>query len=82
MPFFDKIKISKYVLTHKSLTGNAPSYINDLFVTNFMSHNRSTRHGSINLVCPISFSVIVMEAELLRYRELDYGIVFPLILEE
>ena len=31
---------------------NAPSYINDLFVTNYTLHNRPTRHGSINLVCP------------------------------
>ena len=52
MPLFDEIKISKCVLIHKSLNGNAPSYINDLFVTNFTLHNRSTRHGSINLVCP------------------------------
>ena len=39
MPLFDEIKISKCVLIHKSLTGNSPSYINDLFVTNSMLHN-------------------------------------------
>ena len=52
MPLLDEIKINKCALIYKRLSRNAPSYINDLFVTNYTLRNRPTRHGSINLVCP------------------------------
>ena len=40
------------VLVFKSLKGDAPNYISDMFKTNSSVHNRSTRHGNWNLVCP------------------------------
>ena len=52
LPFFDEIKLNKCTMIFKSLKGDVPIYIRDLLKTNSSVHNRSTRHGNLNLVCP------------------------------
>ena len=40
------------VLVHKRLYGECPPYIKETLRVNSDIHNRSSRYGSINIVCP------------------------------
>ena len=50
--FFIESYVNRCVLIYKRLNGNTPEYINDLLIRNSDTHNRSTRFGNINLMCP------------------------------
>jgi hypothetical protein len=52
LPFFCEVKIQMCVLTHKRLYGECPAYIKEMLRVNSDIHNRSSRYGSINIVCP------------------------------
>ena len=52
LPFFCEIKIQMCVLAHKRLYGECPAYIKETLKTNSDIHNRRSRYGSINIVCP------------------------------
>jgi hypothetical protein len=52
LPFFCEVKIQICVLTHKRLYGECPAYIKEMLRVNSDIHNRSSRYGSINIVCP------------------------------
>ena len=52
LPFKQKIIMQKCCLIFRQITGDSPSYMTDLFVRNSDVHNRASRHGYYNLVCP------------------------------
>ncbi len=52
LPFFCEVKIQMCVLVHKRLYGECPAYIKETLRLNSDIHNRSSRYGSINIVCP------------------------------
>ena len=45
-------KINKCIYIHKRLYGKCPLYFSELLTCNFNIHNRSSRYGAVNLVCP------------------------------
>ena len=52
LPFKQEIIMQKCCLIFRQITGDSPSYMTDLFVRNSDVHNRASRHGYYNLVCP------------------------------
>ncbi len=52
IPFYDEAKINKCILVFKCLSRDCPPYLTDTLKSNRDIHNRISRHGSANLVCP------------------------------
>ena len=51
-PFLPRYNDKQRVLIYKRLYGNSPSYMNDLLKRNADVYQRSSRYGTLNLVCP------------------------------
>ena len=52
IPFFHEAVINRMVLVHKCLYGNCPDYLTQMLLRNADISSRTTRRGTINLVCP------------------------------
>ena len=50
--FSCEVKVNVCVLVHKRLFCDCPVYIEDILRENSNIHDRNSRYGSINLVCP------------------------------
>ena len=51
MPLSEEIELQKCCVIYKSVVGESPSYMNQIFTRNSEMHSRATRHSNFNLVC-------------------------------
>ena len=76
IPFYDEAKINiKCILLSKCLSGDCPSYLNDILTSNRDIYSRNSRYGSTYLVCPV-FPVKLKGVDPLQYQYDAYGTLF------
>ena len=51
LPFYEDVKISKFLIAFERLRGELPAYITRLLTRNGDLHSRNTRYTNYNLVC-------------------------------
>ena len=51
IPLSEEIELQKCCVINKSVVGESPSYMNQIFTRNSEMHSRATRQSNFNLVC-------------------------------
>ena len=50
---FHEARINKLILVYKRIFGECPPYLTQILVRNVDVNGRSSRHGHLNLICPL-----------------------------